>query len=150
MGLTISTLHVRRSIFINASPTKVWREFESSDRIKGWLNLGHVVHKFDPQVGSDVEMSVNINGEERHFGGPVLIVEPQLELSFESQWEEPYQWPVPTLWTIRLSALYDGTLVEIFHHGFERMGAAAADNLQEYERGWDMKHLTALREMVEK
>ena len=71
------------------------------------------------------------------------------EVTFENNWREPYSWPVPTFWTIRLTPLYDGTLVEIFHHGFERLGKAAADNLQGYEEGWDVKHLKALRSLVE-
>ena len=58
-------------------------------------------------------------------------------------------WPVPTFMTIRLTPLYDATLVEIFHHGFERLGIDAADNLQGYEEGWDIKHLKALRAIVE-
>jgi hypothetical protein len=40
-------------------------------------------------------------------------------------------------------------MIEIFHHGFERMGAEAADNLQDYEGGWDIKHLKALRVLKE-
>ncbi len=39
-------------------------------------------------------------------------------------------------------------MVELFHHGFERLGAEAADNLQGYEEGWDIKHLKALRSIV--
>ena len=39
---------------------------------------------------------------------------------------------------------------EIFHHGFERLGADAADNLEGYEEGWDIRHLKTLRSIVEK
>ena len=148
MGMAIGPLHVRRSILIEALPSRVWQEFESSDQIKAWLNLGHVVHQFEPDVGGAVEMSVEIDGERRYYGGRVLVVERERELSFESQWREPHNWPVPTFWTIRLTALYGGTQVEIFHHGFERLGLEAADNLQGYEEGWDVKHLKALRTIV--
>ena len=41
-------------------------------------------------------------------------------------------------------------MVELFHHGFERLGADAADNLEAYESGWDVKHLKALRASVER
>ena len=71
------------------------------------------------------------------------------EVTFECNWQEPYSWPVPTFWTIRLTPSYDGTLVELFHHGFERLGKEAADILQGYEEGWDVKHLKALRSLVE-
>ena len=56
----------------------------------------------------------------------------------------------PAIWTIRLTPLYEGTMVEIFHHGFERLGPEAADNLQGYEDGWDIKHLKTLRAIVER
>ena len=149
MGMEIGCLYVRRSILIQALPNRVWKEFESFDRIKKWLSRGHELHTFEPLVGGRVEMSVEIDGERRHYGGSVLIYEVAREVSFESQWEPPHSWPVPTFWTIRLTALYDGTMVEIFHHGFERLGAQAADNLQGYEDGWNIIHLKALRSIVE-
>lgn len=149
MGMTIGTLHVRRSIFINAPPRRVWQEFESTERVKGWLNLGHVLHQFEPRVGGQVSMSVELDGEQRFFGGQVLIYDVEREVTFESQWQEPHSWPVPTFWTIRLTPLYDGTHIELFHHGFERLGQDAPDNLQGYEEGWDIKHLKALRSIVE-
>jgi uncharacterized protein YndB with AHSA1/START domain len=150
MGLQISLLNVRRSILIQASPERVWQEFESFERIKVWFSRGHEVHTFEPCVGGTVDMSVAIDGEQRHYGGAVLIFQPDREVSFESNWQPPHQWPVPTIWTIRLTPLYDATQVEIFHHGFERLGADAADNLEGYEQGWDMKHLSALRGVVER
>jgi len=149
MGLTIGVLHVRRSILIQAQPARVWREFETTDRVKRWLNLGHTVHRFEPRLGGQVEMSVAIEGEERYYGGRVLVFEPEREVSFDNQWYPPHAWPVPTFWTIRLTPLYECTQIEIFHHGFERLGAEAADNLQGYEDGWDIKHLKALRAIVD-
>lgn len=148
MKTTIGILHVRRSIFIQASPMRVWQEFESADRVKAWLNLGHTVHTFEPHIGGQVEMSVEIQGEQRYYGGEVLAYEPQCEVTFESQWQPPHAWPVPTFWTIRLTPLYEGTQVEIFHHGFERLGTQAADALEGYEDGWDIKHLKALRAII--
>ena len=151
MGTQIGVLNVRRSILIQASPKRVWEEFASFERISAWLNRGHTLHVFEPRIGGNTDMSVEIDGVRRHYGGPILIWEPEREATFESNWKDaPLRWPVPTLWTIRLTSLYDGTLVELFHHGFERLGAAAADNLQGYEEGWDVKHLKALRSIVER
>ena len=149
MGMQIGLLSVRRSIFINASPARVWKEFESFERVAAWLGRGHTLHKFEPRLGGVTDLSVELDGARRHFGGQVVVFEPEHEVSFESNWAPPLAWPVPTLWTIRLTAIYDGTMVEIFHHGFERLGREAADNLQGYEQGWDVKHLTALRGIVE-
>ena len=70
------------------------------------------------------------------------------EITFESNWHGAHAWPQPTFFTLRVGALYDATLVEIFHHGFERLGVDAADALEGYESGWDLKHLKALRQIV--
>ena len=150
MGLNIGTLYIRRSIFIQATPARVWQEFKSDECIKAWLNRGHTLHLIEPYVGGLARFSVTIDGAERGFGGSVLVYETERELSFESQWHDPqYQWPLSTYWTLRLTGLYDGTQVELFHHGFERLGELAADSLQAYEQGWDSKHLQALRAIVE-
>ncbi len=149
MGITISLLNVRRSILIQAAPERVWLEFESFDRISAWFGRGHELHRFEPKLGGQVEMSIVMDGEQRRYGGPVVVFERHREVTFESNWYAPHAWPVPTFFTLRLRPLYDGTMVEIFHHGFERLGADAADSLQGYEEGWDLKHLKALRGIVE-
>jgi uncharacterized protein YndB with AHSA1/START domain len=88
---------------------------------------------------------------ERHFGGRVVVFEPTREITFESNWfDDDLKWPVPTFMTLRLTPLYEETHVEIFHHGFERLGADAALNLEGYEIGWDEHHLTKLRAIVGK
>jgi uncharacterized protein YndB with AHSA1/START domain len=146
--MAIGALYVRRSILIEAPPARVWQEFESFDRIDAWLGDGHRIHIFEPWVDGQADFSVLIDGEDRHFGGPVLVVEPDRELSFESNWQAPYEWVMPTFWSFCLTAMYDGTLVELFHHGFERLGADAADELEDYEGAWDIKHLRTLRSIV--
>ena len=159
MGIAIGPLHVRRSIFIDAAPDRVWREFETFERLVEWFGTGHTLHLFEPRIGGKVELSVVLAGSgefastgiERHFGGRIIVFEPNRELTFESNWfDSDMQWPVPTLMTVRLTPLYDGTHVEIFHHGFERLGPQAADNLEGYEQGWDVHHLTRLRAIVGK
>ena len=149
MGITISLLNVRRSILIQAPPERVWQEFESFDRIAAWFGRGHELHRFEPKLGGQVEMSVELDGERQSYGGPVVVFERECEVTFESNWHAASRaMPVPTFFTFRLTPLYDGTMVEIFHHGFERLGADAADSLEGYEQGWDVKHLTALRAIV--
>jgi uncharacterized protein YndB with AHSA1/START domain len=149
MGVQIGSLYVRRSILINSAPAEVWREFETLDRVQSWLGVGQTVHEFNLNPGGEVDISVDIDGEAHHFGGAIIVLEERREVTFESQWQSSSQWSVPTFWTIRLTPIYDGTQVEIFHHGFERFGKEAADNLQGYEEGWTVKHLTALRAIVE-
>lgn len=149
MQTQIGVLHVRRSILINASPARVWQEFESAEKVMQWLNLGHTPHDFEPRIGGNVKMSIEVNGEQRFYGGKILVFDAGSELTFESQWRPLHDWPVPTFWTIRLTPIYGKTQVEIFHHGFERLGEHAADNLEVYEEGWDIKHLKALRSIID-
>lgn len=150
MGLAVGSLHVRRSTFIEASPQVVWQHFATEDSIKVWLDQGHTVHTFEPVLGGKVRMSAEIDGERRTYGGAIVVWEPEREVSLESQWDEPMAWPVPTFWTIRLTPMYSGTQVELFHHGFERCGSAAADELEGYESGWSNNHLVSLRTLAER
>ncbi len=149
MGITVSLLNVRRSILIQASPARVWQEFGSFERFAAWFGLGHELHEFEPKLGSPVDLSVVIDGETRHYGGPIIVWEPEREVTLVSNWRGAHAYQVPTFFTLRLTPLYDGTMVEIIHHGFERLGADAADLLEGYEEGWDVKHLKALRSIVE-
>ena len=48
MGIAISQLYVRRSIFINASPERVWEEFDSLNRLAAWFGTGHRLERFEP------------------------------------------------------------------------------------------------------
>lgn len=154
MGLVIGLLNVRRSALVDARPARVWREFEAEEKVKAWFGLGHTLHTFETRLGGKVKMSVEHdfgNGpERRRYGGHVIVWAPEQEVSAEINWEKPYDWPVPMIWTIRLTPLYEATLVEIFHHGFERLGRSAAAELEGYEEGWTNRHLKALREIAER
>ncbi len=149
MGIEIGPLHLRRSGFVDASPARVWQELETKERLAAWFGRGHTLLHFEPRVGSEVRLSVEIDGVTEHFGGRLLVLEPERELTYESNWEGEEAWLVTTFHTIRLTPLYSGTLVEIFHHGFERLGADAGRQLEDYEAGWTNHHLVALREIVE-
>jgi uncharacterized protein YndB with AHSA1/START domain len=148
MGIEISALHVRRSSLIDATPERVWQEFTSFERLAAWFGQGHQLEVYEPRLGGQLTLSVEVEGTRLPFGGTVLIFEPTRELSFTNNWVSD-GWPVPTLITIRITPLYEGSQVELFHHGFERMGSDAPSILEDYEGGWDNHHLRALREIVE-
>jgi len=149
MGAVIGSLYVRRSIFINASPQRVWSEFDALNRMAAWFGIGQALEKYEPYLGGQVELSVEIDGDRSAFGGPIVIWDPACEVTIENNWKGQQAWPVPTFITLRLTPLYGGTHLELLHHGFERLGAAAADNLQGYESAWGLQHLEALRAIVE-
>ena len=124
MALSIGCLHVGRCVFINATPSRVWQEFVDFEHLNRWFGRGHTLESFQRRVGAEVRLSID-NGT-RPFGGPLLVFDPQQEISFEDNWYGADAWPVSTFVTLRLQSCYDGTLVELFHHGFERL----------YEKGW--------------
>jgi uncharacterized protein YndB with AHSA1/START domain len=155
MGTTIGPLAVRRSIWIDAKRARVWRELESFERMRDWFGTGHTLVRYEPRVGGIVEVDAGTD-EQHHdvpeeglrFVGAVVVFDPPHELTFEQDWVGR-GWPAPALMTIRLTEIDAGTLVEMFHHGFERMGAAAAELHRGFEAGWGMRQLEALHAHVE-
>lgn len=146
----IGLLAVRRSILIKASPGRVWQEFESLEKMQLWFGTGHTLVKYEPHVDGEVELYIVHEGRERHFGGRIIVFEPGHELTFEDQWiPNDEGWDAPTLITVRLTAALGGTIVELFHHSIERIGARAAENHRGFESGWTTRHLEGLREIVE-
>jgi uncharacterized protein YndB with AHSA1/START domain len=48
MGTEIGPLAVRRSIWIDAKPERVWEEFETFERMKLWFGTGHTLVAYEP------------------------------------------------------------------------------------------------------
>lgn len=149
MGVEIGTLAVRRSILIAATPERVWGEFETLDRMKLWFGTGHRLLKYEPKVGGEVLLEVDIEGEVRQFGGRIIVFEPNREVTFEDDWIPNQGWAEPTMITLRLTAAHGGTLVELFHHAIERIGEGAAEEHRSFEGGWTLRQLEALLQIVE-
>jgi len=152
MTTEIGPLTVRRSVWINAPPERVWREFESFERMKAWFGTGHELTKYEPVLGGSVEMYAGPASEEHpwelRFGGPILVFDPPRELTFENNWFGS-DWVAPSLITFRLTLALEGTVVELFHHGLERIGSTAGEMLRGFEGGWTTRHLEELRQIVE-
>lgn len=51
MGTNIGPLAVRRSIWIAATPERVWHEFESFERMQAWFGTGHSLTAYEPRLG---------------------------------------------------------------------------------------------------
>jgi uncharacterized protein YndB with AHSA1/START domain len=148
MGIQIGALHVRRSTLIQATPERVWEEFTSFERLAAWFGRGHQLEVYEPGLGGRILLSVEIDRTRRAFGGPILVFDPARELSFSNNWESD-GWPVATFITFRLTPLFDACHVELFHHGFERLGGDVDSELQSYESGWNSRHLEALKAIVD-
>ncbi len=149
MGIEIGVLAVRRSVLIKATTERVWQEFETFEKMRAWFGRGHTLVKYEPRAGGDIELFVVHEGAERHFGGRIVVYEPGRELTFEDDWIPNEGWLEPTYITIRLRPALGGTLVELFHHSIERIGADADQQHLGFEKGWTPNHLEALKGIVE-
>lgn len=149
MPTPISPLAVRRSTWINATPERVWQEFESFERMKAWFGVGHALTAYEPRIGGYVETDAGGTGDSTlRFGGKILVFDPPNEITWENDWFG-HGWKQPSLMTFRLTPVLNGTVVELFHHRFELTGESPSENLNGFEGGWDTRHLEALRGLVE-
>ena len=157
---TIGVLSVRRSIHIAASPARVWEEFADYPRMNRWWGVlvgspeggrpnGMRLNVYEPRMGGRVEMEVEMDGTPARFGGPIVVFAPVRELTIENDWIPSRGWKAPTYLTLRLQQALGGTLVELFHHGFERTGGDVGAEHAGYEQGWGMTQLDALKRVVE-
>jgi hypothetical protein len=71
MGLTIGSLHVRRSILCKAGPVSVWQEFETFDRIGAWFGRGHELHRFEAKLGGQVDKGA-LSSRERDIAHAIM------------------------------------------------------------------------------
>jgi uncharacterized protein YndB with AHSA1/START domain len=150
MPAEIGVLAVRRSVLIKADPERIWQEFETLERMRGWFGTGHTLVEYEPRAGGKVLLEVDPDGSGmRQYGGAITVFDPGRELTFENDWIPNDGWQAPTLITLRLTPALDGTLVELFHHAFEGVGPNAADEHLGYEGGWTTRQLEALRNAVE-
>lgn len=143
-------LTVRRCIHINASPARVWEEFETFERMRSWFGTGHALLHYEPKAGGWVELEVEVEGEMLHFGGRITVFDPPRELTFEDDWLPPLNGlPEQVLLTLRLTPALGGTIVELIQHGFERIGVRGTEVHRGHEGGWTIRQLEALRRIVE-
>lgn len=155
-----SFLRVRRSILIDANPDTIWRAFSAKAEMDKWWgkmigtpeageSSGQWLDVYEPREGGRVVMAVMMDGERTTYGGAIKTFAPARELTFENDWIPSQGWAAPTYITLRLTPALGGTLVELFHHGFERIGGDAADMHAAFEQGWGMTQLDALKELFE-
>ena len=119
MGTQPGLLVVRRSIWIDASPERVWEEFETFEAHEAVVRYRS--HPRGLRAPCRWLRSKPIRAawrvEPLTFAGRVTVFDPPRELTFEQDWIG-HGWAAPALITFRLTATLDGTLVELLHHGF--------------------------------
>ena len=155
-----SILNVRRSIHIAAPPARVWQEFTAKPRMDAWWGKvvgaatagqpsGQHLRVYEPKLGGRIEMEVNMGGEPARYGGVIKTFDEAREFTFENDWIPNTGWKSPTYMTLRLTPALNGTLVELYHYGFERVGGDVASEHAGYEQGWGMLQLASLKAVVE-
>jgi uncharacterized protein YndB with AHSA1/START domain len=153
-------LIVRRSIHMNASPERVWAEFSSFQRMNVWwghikddpqagTSKGQWLDAYEPCIGGRIVMAVNWDGARVTYGGEIKTFDAGKELTFENDWIPNRGWRAPTLITIRLTPVLGGTMVELFHHRFDRTSDDPGSTHAGYEEGWGMTQLLELKRIVE-
>jgi len=90
-----------------------------------------------------------LDGKRASYGGMIKAFDSAKELTFENDWIPNQGWAAPTYMTLRLTGALGGTLVELFHYGFEHTGGDVAAEHASYECGWGMTQLSALKTLVE-
>ncbi|HEY4939797.1 MAG TPA: SRPBCC domain-containing protein [Rhizomicrobium sp.] len=155
-----SILKVRRSIHIAAEPARVWQEFTTKPRMDGWWGRirdkpvagqpnGQHLRVYEPGLGGRIEMEVDMDGEPARYGGTIKTFDESRDFTFENDWLPNTGWKSPTYITLRLTPALGGTVVELYHHGFEHTGGDVAAEHAGYEQGWGMLQLTSLKAIVE-
>jgi hypothetical protein len=94
-------------------------------------------------------MEVDMGGSPGRYGGTIRTFDKDRELTFENDWIPNQGWKAPTFMTLRLTPALGGTLVELFHHGFEHVGGDVAGEHEGYEQGWGILQLSSLKAVVE-
>ena len=154
-----SILKIRRSIHIKAPPAAVWEKFTTLKLMDSWwghktgdpqagTSKGQWLDIYEPRVGGRIQMAVEWDGARVSYGGVIKVFSGQ-DLTFENDWIPNRGWTAPTYISVRLTAALGGTLVELFHHGFERTGGDVAAEHAGYEEGWGMTQLSALKHICE-
>ena len=142
-------LYIRRAVYIESPRARVWEEFCSFERIHAWLGIGHTLHQFEPAVGGVTDFSIDLDGSEEHFGGPVITLDPQAELTFEVRWNNPtMDAGGPMRWSYLLNDFREGTIVEFYQYGFDELPSVDGAEVLDYESAWQPNHLARLREII--
>jgi uncharacterized protein YndB with AHSA1/START domain len=146
-------LAMRRSIWIQAEPDRIWKEFETPGAMAAWWEAGgggsQKLDRFEPGEGGWFEISGTHADFEYRLGGRILEWLPPGRMAIEWDSLPSGEWPQPMRVDIVLTAHLGGTVVEFVMTGFEELGETATRLLNSFEHGWDLTELAALKRSVE-
>ena len=155
MGQTAgkTMLTMRRSVWIDSDPERIWKELETADAMKEWWESGppgeQRLERYEPGEGGWFEIAGTHGTFDFRLGGRILEWSPPSRLVMEWDSLPSGEWPAPLTVTLELSAHLGGTVVELVQSGFESLGPSAGRVLNSFEAGWTLGELLALKRRVE-
>ena len=129
--------HIEKTIFIKASPSKVWTYLTDKAKLGEWFHPA----KADLSQG-DKYVMLNDKGEDMLWGTVIKADEPNtLIYTFTHN----HLQGVETTVEWHLSEAHGGTMLKLNHYGFEDAPTDALEMLYNHDKGWD-DHFSRLRE----
>ena len=129
-----------KTIFINASPERVWTYLVEPDKLARWF------HEADRELEAGQDYALLRENEEKPdrnlCWGKVLVSEPprRLVYTFTHTFLQGTETEVEWL----LEAAFGGTRLTLHHSGFEAFEGDVMDMLTSHDKGWD-DHFRRLR-----
>lgn len=124
-------LAVRRAVRVERDVEAAFRIF--TDGMERWWTAPGATNRATLETRLGGRFSERL-GDGRENTGEVLVWEPPSRVVFT--WRRHAHPDVPLEVDARFRPDGDGTLVELEHRGFERLGAEAAEIRAGYEEGW--------------
>ena len=134
-----TTAPLKKSLYVDAPVERAFEVF--TDEIGTWWpldihsNLGDDANSvvFERGVGGRI-FERSGAGEESEWG-EVLVWDPPHRVVFA--WQPNRERPAPTEVEVRFTSSGDGTMFELEHRAWERLGDQAGEARTAYDQGWD-------------
>lgn len=136
---------IEKKVIINAPVSRVWKALTDQKEIEKWILMRTT---FVPKKGSEFIFKTDPDQEmQGFFRCKVKEIVENKKLTFT--WN-PDPVNVETLVTIELKDKGNQTELTLIHSGWEKMPADAAQNMKEgHDKGWDLRFVQKLKEVVE-
>ena len=139
----MSNMTITKSIFIKAPAAHVWTFLTDANKLAEWFHRG--IGNFEGT--GEWALLTNSHGSEGNklCWGEVLEFTPHTR--FVHTFTHGGLKDVETTCTWTLAEVEGGTIVNLVHEGWEKVGEAAFGMASNHDKGWD-EHLTRFRKVA--